>query len=135
MTPWPALALLAASAGASAAPAPVAVSIDFCQFELGDFEKKANLSFPLVVAFDVGEDGAPQEVRVSDNVPVRPEAVAACVGGWRLQGLPSGTRVSAVFRWRHGVGWESLVVSGANLEYSVALSGDRCPYSRTSGSK
>lgn len=103
------------------------LDVELCQFPVPESIERANTSFHLVYTFEVDEEGVPFAITKVRGKAVDDADVEACLQGWRLLGFEEPTGLSASFYWRHGFGWENLIVVGPGLSYKVRLSGSR-PY-------
>jgi hypothetical protein len=137
------------SPNTSQATAPL-VEIDFCQLRPHYVVLATNTSFSAVYTFEVGRDGAPENVGNRTRItredarqwgwpaefitPTFPtskymlwehdEAFSfECISSWRLRGVPQGTKITAEFKWNHNFGWESLHVAGEGINYVIKSSG------------
>jgi hypothetical protein len=93
----------------------------FCNLNIPSDIKRANASFTITYAFEVGTEGKPVNiVKITDDY-LSVEEVTPCLSEWRFQGIPKGSKLVASFRWRHGKGWDYLSVSGSQFSHKVKL--------------
>ena len=105
--------------------------ISFCSLPLSQAILQAHTSFNAVYTFDVDEHGVPVNIKAVSKQFTKPEDVTTCLGQWKLQNAALKHLVVA-FEWQHEIGWTKLTVSGPDVNLTVRLSGQRCPYCSTS---
>ncbi len=116
------------------ATGPPSYQVDFCHLEVPHVFIRGNATFALTLAFQVDSQGVPQSVDVLKNMShVDQVAIEACLSRWRFPDLPTGSKLLAVFQWKHGRGWESLSIIGNGFRQRIDLSGNRCPYPNCAG--
>ncbi|HEY8559488.1 MAG TPA: hypothetical protein VIL74_03720 [Pyrinomonadaceae bacterium] len=109
-----------------------ATEITFCQFPLSQNLKEGNVSFTLRYRFKVGEGGKPVQLVDLSKLPasyVSKEQAEKCISNWRFPDLTPDLSLVAFFRWEHGKGWTKLSIIGKEVNQTIELSGERCPYS------
>ena len=104
-----------------------AQEVSFCAFPLSRAIMQANASFNVVYEFDVSENGLPLNIKTLERGFVQPADVQGCIEQWRLPKFASKHLV-AVFEWHHGIGWKKLAISGPNVNLTIHLTGEKCPY-------
>jgi hypothetical protein len=101
--------------------------INFCALPLSPAILQAHTSFNAVYEFDVDQHGVPLNIKSVSKQFTKLEEVVACLAQWKLQNAASKHLV-VVFTWQHGIGWTKLAISGSEVNITVRLSGQRCPY-------
>lgn len=83
----------------------VLASVQYCNFDISNGKKLANLSFSVLYKFHVDENGRPVKItKVRDNY-VGEKVVEACILNWKISGVPLQSRFFATFFWSHKKGW------------------------------
>lgn len=111
-----------------------AQELSFCEFHLSKAIRQANTTFNVIYVFDVSEKGIPINIRAVRKGFARQADVRACLKRWRLPQLGS-KHLIAVFEWHHGVGWTKLAISGPDVDLTIHLTGERCPYGANASEK
>jgi hypothetical protein len=92
------------------------MDVSLCSIKLRDILRTGNASFSLIYSFQVDGFGAPFEIqRVKDDF-IGEREIAKCIERWRLSELKGESKVYAVFRWVHGVGWEYVWIKCGEFE-------------------
>ena len=115
------------------------IEIDFCAFDLPAWAMRGNLSGSLVVEFYIDRAGVPEAEAVTvlralhtPNPLIPLEDIQGCIASWRFPNLAQGTRVLAVWNWKHGKGWSKLSVRPAyGPTIRLRALGEHSPYLRT----
>jgi hypothetical protein len=95
--------------------------ITFCNLYMPNELKRANASFTISYAFEIGAEGKPIKISkvIDDYLSV--EKVAPCLSEWHFRGIPQGSKLVASFRWQHGKGWDYLSISGHHYSHKIKL--------------
>ena len=107
----------------SSAEEQFGTEITVCDLKIPSSIKQANARFTIRYSFKLDKEGRPVKIsRIQDRYANK-EAVEACIGGWRFQGLTPGTPLVASFRWQHGKGWVEIEVLGKTFKQVIRIPG------------
>ncbi len=102
-------------------PRPIVLDVDFCHVAVAEPYLTGNASFTAEYGFTVTA-AKPEGIRVLvRGLGIDDNSIALCISRWRLNGVEGGFRTG--FRWKHGVGWEYMHISGGGLNIRIAASG------------
>jgi hypothetical protein len=104
-----------------------AQEVDFCAFAVPPTIVQGYASFSVIYVFDVNNEGRPINLKPVSQGFTTPEEVQSCIESWKLPEY-SKKRLVASFRWKHGVGWTQLAITGEGVKLTIKVSGHRCPY-------
>lgn len=122
--------LIVLASGISPMQDKINSEVTFCNFDLPRNIKVANATFDIVYSFEVDEEGRPVRITKVNDKYVGEGTVASCMESWRFHGIKNGTRMVALFQWRHGEGWTNINISGPDFSQKIKVGGERCPYLR-----
>lgn len=108
------LAFFIAVSASVVPPLQTDTEITYCKFDIPDVVKTGNMSFYLHYGFEIDDQGQPVKIMKIRDEFIGVDQVTACIQNWRFRGLKMGTKLVAQFRWSHGKGWVSIVVTGPN---------------------
>jgi hypothetical protein len=106
-------------AGLPFSQSKISSEITFCNFEVPEQLRRANLSFYLSYSFELNDDGAPVKFVKIRNQYLKEDQILACLETWRFSGLRRGAKIVATFRWTHGEGWVQVAIVGPGYKQIV----------------
>jgi len=127
------LILLSPVALAVSAESEMEVNVNLCMFPLSPSHVKGHATFSIIAAFKVDPAGKVQNIEVNDNPFVSASLVRECISQWRIKGPKPGVKIAAMWRWKHAVGWEFLLLSWPGYTQKIVISGDHCYYCSGAG--
>jgi hypothetical protein len=110
------------------------LEIKMCDFQVSPELARANATFSVFYAIQVGDDGRPTKIEKVKNDLLGNEAFVTCIQSWTLS--VKNKRLVASFDWKHGQGWTDVTISGDDVRYRIAFeSGAFSQYGRVSTGK
>lgn len=100
-------------------PTSEQLEIKMCDFGVPPDLARANATFSIFYAIQVGDDGRPTTIEKVKNDLLGDQPFVACIQSWTL--LVKNKRLVASFDWKHGQGWTGLTISGDDLQYRIAF--------------
>jgi len=108
------------------------LEIAMCDFKVPPEIARANATFTVVFAVQVGEDGRTTKIEREKNTLLSDEPFITCLKTW-IYPVKTNKGLFVSFVWRHGQGWTEVAISGADLDYRIAFQpGAFAQYARTS---
>jgi hypothetical protein len=98
-------------------------SISYCNLEISNAKKLANLSFNVHYIFEVNENGEAVEIRKLRDDYVGEEIVKSCISNWKINGVPNKTWFRVYFFWSHSKGWFRQTVSNTKFSQVMEIEG------------
>lgn len=90
----------------------VLTSISYCNLELSENWKLANLSFNSVYSFNLNEKGDVIDIKKIRDDFVGEAKIKSCVSTWKILGVPNKNPFVVSFKWKHGKGWVEQSITG-----------------------
>jgi len=101
----------------------VQTTITYCNLELSEGWKLANLNFTSLYSFSVNERGEVVDIKKIRDDFIGEEAVKACVSAWKISGFPDKSLFAVYFIWKHGQGWVRQEISGKGFKQVMYMDG------------
>ena len=99
----------------------IEMEILFCDLTFPETYKKINASFNIHVLFEIDDKGLPKNIKIVDPTRrvVDLEEIKNCMNQWIIKGFSTGTRLSAIWYWKHAEGWQYLKIIGPCFEQTI----------------
>ena len=99
----------------------ILTSIKFCDLELPNKWKLANLTFSSAYSFKISENGEPINIKKIRDDYVGEDKVKSCISSWKIKGFPEGSDFIVYFYWKHGKGWIEQKVTGNGFLQNIKI--------------
>lgn len=99
----------------------VKTTITYCNLNLSEQWKLANLSFNSLYSFTINEKGEADNIEKVRDDFIGEEEVKSCVSKWKIKGFPKESRFSVYFVWKHGKGWIRQEISGNGFMQTMMM--------------
>lgn len=99
----------------------IQVTITYCNLELSNSWKLANLTFNSLYSFSVNEKGEIVDVKKIRDDFIGEEAVKSCLSKWRISGVPKKSTFVVYFKWQHGKGWVEQSIFGEGFKQITSI--------------
>ena len=84
--------------------------IILCNFPLPANLVEGHADFKVGFSFVVNKSGRPEKLSRTLGNQVDVELATQCISKWRFSHRWVNTRLTAYFRWEHGLGWTEIIV-------------------------
>lgn len=99
----------------------IQTTITYCNLELSNGWKLANLTFNSLYSFSVNEKGEVVDLKKIRDDFIGEEAVKSCLSKWRISGVPEESPFVVYFKWQHGKGWVEQSISGKGFKQTTSI--------------
>jgi hypothetical protein len=99
----------------------IQTTITYCNLELSNGWKLANLTFNSLYSFSVNEKGEVVDVKKIRDDFIGEEVVKSCLSKWKISGVPEKSPFVVYFKWQHGKGWVEQTISGKGFKQTTSI--------------
>ena len=93
--------------------------IEICDFKVPKEIWRANASFSVVFAVDVGEKAHALKVEKVKNDFLSDDPFINCINGWTFPN--PNDRFTVTFNWKHGAGWTEISIFGKGVSHRFKI--------------
>lgn len=95
--------------------------ISVCDFQIPDSVRQANADFVVSYSFLLDKKGVPTNISKLQDKYVAKEEILSCLANWSFKGIPKGTKLVSIFKWKHGKGWAEVVIVGIDFSFAIRI--------------
>ena len=99
----------------------IEMDVVFCDLSFPEIFKYANCSFTIYAFFELDKNGKPTIITIAGPKQeiVSLDEVKNCLLKWKIRGFTQGTKISAIWSWKHGKGWRPLIIYAPNFKQII----------------
>lgn len=97
--------------------------VTLCPLTVPPSIKQASADFTVSYSFQLDEKGAPANLLKIRDEYVGKDEIMSCLADWHFKGFEEKTKVTAIFKWRHGRGWVEMLILGPKFTQTIRIKG------------
>lgn len=101
----------------------IEIELSFCNFNIPPVYLIGNCSFSVSVSFKPDTNGIPNDIKVHElygpHKILNIKEIIACISKWRVKGFPQKSQITAIWRWKHAIGWLPLTIIGPGFKQTI----------------